>query len=75
MILTVILLSDAIFTMDAHTYMTSDETCKYAHICRLYDDSSVTCHSDEEASDYCGAYRDFDKHMVISEQERKVFTR
>ncbi|HVX02813.1 MAG TPA: hypothetical protein VHA09_06635 [Nitrososphaera sp.] len=50
--------------------MESDETCKYAHICRLYDDSSVTCHSDEEASGYCGAYRDFDKLMVISKQER-----
>ncbi|HEX6561638.1 MAG TPA: hypothetical protein VF016_06380 [Nitrososphaera sp.] len=53
------------------------EMCRYAHVCRHFDDSSVTCHSDEEASGYCGAYDDFDSYRsaFMSKLERKLFTR
>ena len=53
------------------------EMCRYAHVCRHFDDSSVTCYSDEEASGYCGAYDDFDSYRsaFMSKLERKLFTR
>ncbi|AIF82944.1 hypothetical protein NTE_00868 [Candidatus Nitrososphaera evergladensis SR1] len=53
------------------------EMCRYAHICKLYDDNSATCHSDEEASGYCGAYDDFDnyKPVFMPKLEKKLFTR
>lgn len=61
---------------NVRTYM-KQETCRYARVCRLYDDSSVTCHSDEEASGYCGAYSDFEnyKRDFMSKLEEKIFTR
>ncbi|AIC16926.1 hypothetical protein NVIE_026570 [Nitrososphaera viennensis EN76] len=73
MILTMSLLSAASFIMR----IMKPGMCKYARICKHFDDRSATCHSDEEASGYCGAYDDFDNYRPIfmSKLEKKLFTR
>ncbi len=72
-----VLLVTLLLSLGCLTISVEPEICGYARICKHFDDRSATCHSEDEASSYCGSYDNFENYKSDSmlRIERKLFIR
>jgi hypothetical protein len=42
--------------------------CKFAPICRYYDEEATVCNREEEACEYCGTYSEFEAIIELKKR-------